>query len=155
MSFWIDGFVYRRRNEAGNSQKNFEKALSGVQTPKGDSTMRGSTALGLILLFLLLFGCLEGYDYQQRIETHREAVRLRAKLQRVVGLTDLSITTAARYLRHYTLGNLATPFQDFPASLDHFPAGFAYAPPDFSNTPKTIVFGRMPSPPVDRDGEVR
>ena len=45
-----------------------------------------------------------------------------------LGLTDLSLWTEARYSRHPSQADLFTSFQDFPGSLDHFPAGSIIAP---------------------------
>lgn len=47
----------------------------------------------------------------------------KAKLVSVLGLTDLCLFTEARYTRHPSMADLATPFQDYPFSLEHFPSG--------------------------------
>ncbi len=52
-------------------------------------------------------------------------------LSRQLGLTDLSIWTEARYTRHPSQADFFAPFQDFPSSLEHFPAGSVVAPPRF------------------------
>ena len=44
-------------------------------------------------------------------------------------LTDLSIWTGARYTRHPSQADLFSPFQDFPGSPEHFPAGSIVPPP--------------------------
>lgn len=56
----------------------------------------------------------------------------RAVLARKLMLTDLCLFTEARYTRHPSMADLHTPFQDHPASLEHFPSGSLVAPPDFS-----------------------
>jgi hypothetical protein len=38
-------------------------------------------------------------------------------------LTDLSLFTEARYMRHPSQADLHSAFQDHPVSLEHFPAG--------------------------------
>lgn len=48
-------------------------------------------------------------------------------------LTDPAIWTEARYTRHPSQADLFSPFQDAPASFDHFPAGSIIAPPPFSS----------------------
>jgi hypothetical protein len=53
-------------------------------------------------------------------------------LVRELGLTDLAIWTEARYTRHPSQSDRFTPFQDFPSSLEHFPAGSILAPPDLA-----------------------
>jgi len=45
-------------------------------------------------------------------------------------LTDMAMWTAARYTRHPSQADLFTPFQDFPGSVEHFPAGSIITPPD-------------------------
>jgi len=50
-------------------------------------------------------------------------VPARRELARRLRLTDLSLWTEARYTRHPTQADLSSAFQDFPASLEHFPAG--------------------------------
>jgi len=108
--------------------------------------MRYSSKLGITLLILILLTVVAVADYHRQRAKYAGTIWMRRDFQKVVGLTDLSITTAARYLRHYSLGDLATPFQDYPASLDHFPAGFVFAPPDVSSVPKPIKFGPLPTP---------
>lgn len=46
-----------------------------------------------------------------------------------LGLSDLALFTEARYTRHPSLADLATPFQDSPASFEHFPSGSFVSPP--------------------------
>jgi hypothetical protein len=79
---------------------------------------------------------------QIRLRDFQKYTKLRQRITRKIGLPDLAITTAARYLRHYSLTDISTPFQDYPGSLDHFPAGFAYRPPDFKNLPVTFRIKR-------------
>jgi len=105
--------------------------------------MRYSTWLGLLTLLLVIWIGLTANDYGRRRADYQQSIWQRQKLQRLVGLTDLSITSAARYLRHYSLSDMTTPFQDYPVSLDHFPAGFVYAAPDYSGMPTPVVFGHL------------
>jgi hypothetical protein len=49
-----------------------------------------------------------------------------------LGLTDLAIWTEARYTRHPSQTDLFSPFQDFPSSLEHFPAGSVVGVPDLT-----------------------
>jgi len=60
-----------------------------------------------------------------RLAELRLAAEVPAKrlLTRSLGLTDLSLWTEARYTRHPSQADLFTPFQEFPAAPDHFPAG--------------------------------
>lgn len=53
----------------------------------------------------------------------------RAAMVRRLQLTDLVLTTEARYTRHPSQADLFAPFQDHPHALDHFPSGAVIAPP--------------------------
>jgi len=100
-----------------------------------------NTVFIAFLLSFLLIGIVYQHS-QYRIEEIQPVIDVRLKITRKIGLPDLAITTAARYLRHYSLGDINTPFQDYPASLDHFPAGFAYSVPNFENIP--VIFRLHP-----------
>ena len=43
-------------------------------------------------------------------------------------LTDFAIWTEARYTRHPSQTDFFSPFQEFPSSFEHFPAGSVIAP---------------------------
>ncbi len=82
------------------------------------------TALEVIALFTLLLSS------QARV-ARQESSSLPAKTQlaRELELTDLAIWTEARYTRHPSQSDRFAPFQDFPSSLEHFPAGSIVAAP--------------------------
>jgi len=105
--------------------------------------MRYSSWLAMVMIAFCLWSGLEYRDFHKRLLEREQELRARRQFQKAVGLPNLAITTAARYLRHYSITDLATPFHDYPASLDHFPAGFAFAPPDYSSMPSPIVFGKL------------
>ena len=107
--------------------------------------MRYSSWLVIVMAVFCLWSGLEYRHFHKRLFETEEPLKLRRQFQKAVGLPNLAITSAARYLRHYSITDLATPFQDYPASLDHFPAGFAFGPPDFSDMPSPIVFGKLES----------
>jgi hypothetical protein len=44
-------------------------------------------------------------------------------------LTDVAYWTEARYTRNPSQADTFSAFQDFPSSLEHFPAGSIIAPP--------------------------
>ncbi|MBF0247361.1 MAG: hypothetical protein HQL36_04725 [Alphaproteobacteria bacterium] len=60
-----------------------------------------------------------------RLRADEAAIRQgeRARLARVLELTDLALFTEARYTRHVSQSDLHSAFQDHPMSLDHFPSG--------------------------------
>ena len=46
-----------------------------------------------------------------------------------LGLTDLCLFTDARYTRNPAVADRATPFQDGPLTMDHFPSASIVPPP--------------------------
>lgn len=110
--------------------------------------MRFSSRLAMVLVALSLWGGLAYLHGLQREHETRQQLAVRCQLQQAVSLPNLAITGAARYLRHYSLADLATPFQDYPTGLDHFPAAFAFAPPDYSDLPSAIAWGRALAQPL-------
>ena len=66
---------------------------------------------------------------------------LRDAAVRIVGSSDLAIYNAARYLRHVTLTDTATPFQDCPGCLDYFPEAISANPPGFAGMPNQMSIG--------------
>lgn len=89
---------------------------------RSDVALAMLAALGLGLAITLAHPALTAAESNAR--AHRNQ-RLVAALE----LTDLCLFTEARYTRHLTQADLHTPFQDAPASLDHFPSGSVVGPP--------------------------
>lgn len=80
----------------------------------------------LVLFFLYMHS---GLSFEKR----QEEMHAKRALARELMLTDLSLWTEARYTRHPSQADLFTPFQDYPASIEHFPAGSIIAPPEHIN----------------------
>jgi hypothetical protein len=53
----------------------------------------------------------------------------KAAVVRNLGLTDLCLSTEARYTRHLSQSDWHAAFQSHPLALDHFPSGSVFAPP--------------------------
>jgi hypothetical protein len=45
------------------------------------------------------------------------------QLVATLGLTDLALSTEARYTRHPAVTDSFAPFMDHPGSIEHFPSG--------------------------------
>ncbi len=45
-----------------------------------------------------------------------------------LGLTDLCVSTEARYTRHPAVSDMLAPFMDHPGAIEHFPSGSFWAP---------------------------
>ena len=84
----------------------------------------------LIGLFLgaVFFGLLM-VDAGFRQRANRPLIESRAALVKTLQLTDLCLFTEARYARHLSQADLHTAFQDYPMSMEHFPAGSFTQPP--------------------------
>jgi hypothetical protein len=71
---------------------------------------------------LAFLGLLATDAHLRRMASMDEIVS-RAALVRTLQLTDLCLFTEARYARHLSQADLFSPFQDYPMSPEHFPAG--------------------------------
>ena len=56
-------------------------------------------------------------------------LRQKAAVVKNLGLTDLCLSTEARYTRHLSQSDWHAAFQSHPLALDHFPSGSVLAPP--------------------------
>jgi hypothetical protein len=81
------------------------------------------TIAGILVLYAL-------YVYSVNTVRSAQGDELNSKKELVgaLGLTDFAIWTEARYTRHPSQADIFAPFQDFPSSLEHFPAGSVLAP---------------------------
>jgi|Deesub1362A_J573_1020465.scaffolds.fasta_scaffold00373_3 hypothetical protein len=77
----------------------------------------------LMFIFLIVFSHISARNRAGEMASMRMIVR-------GLMLTDMAVWTAARYTRHPSQADLFTPFQDFPGSIEHFPAGSIIAPPE-------------------------
>lgn len=78
-----------------------------------------------ILLFLLFLTVFVHHSFS----THSKSISHKARIARILLLTDLVLTTEARHTRHINFPELMSPFQDLPAYHDHFPSAvFLFSP---------------------------
>jgi len=82
------------------------------------------SAMGVGSVLLLL----SALDAGVRARDAAADLAFRAGLVSALGLTDLALFTEARYTRHPSLADLASPFQDHPMALEHFPSGSIVPP---------------------------
>ena len=85
--------------------------------------------LSSLALLLLLLGAMLTHARFTSAGAAPELSR-RAEQVRQLGLTDLCLFTEASYTRHPAMTDRATPFQEYPASLEHFPTGSLVGPPN-------------------------
>lgn len=85
--------------------------------------MRKSTQFllfsSLLLVVFLLLPLHAWYTRQHANISLKERIARLRSLQ----LTDLCLSTEARYTRHPALSDRHAAFQDHPAALEHFPSG--------------------------------
>ncbi len=56
-----------------------------------------------------------------------------------IGLPDLAISTEAKYIRHRSITDIFSIFNENPIAISYFVTTFAYAPsPNLNNTPNII-----------------
>ena len=67
-----------------------------------------------------------------------------ASLVKRLQLTDFALWSEARYARHPSQADWFTPHQDFPGSLEHFPAGSLIAPAPVHPTTRLEVRHQTP-----------
>jgi hypothetical protein len=84
---------------------------------------------GVLLLAAILI--------QAHFMTRADLPRLRQKAEVVksLGLTDLCLSTEARYTRHLSQADWHAAFQSHPLALDHFPIGSILGPPETLTKP--------------------
>ena len=82
-----------------------------------------------LALFVILF-----VDAHLRRQAYLPLIDSRAALVKQMQLTDLCLFTEARYARHLSQADLHSPFQDYPMSPEHFPAGSLTRPPESIRT---------------------
>ncbi len=85
--------------------------------------------IGITLLQLVLFAGLYQHSQVSVRTVGKKQINDKRQIVRLLGLTDLSVWTESRYTRHPSQTDFFTPFQDFPSSLEHFPAGSIMGPP--------------------------
>ncbi|HIJ94228.1 MAG TPA: hypothetical protein HPP94_00505 [Desulfuromonadales bacterium] len=83
----------------------------------------GFTAFSLVLLMSLAL-------HARSVRAHADAgLNRQSALVKSLQLTDLCLTTEARYTRHPSLADRHAAYQDHPLSLEHFPSGSLIMPP--------------------------
>ncbi len=85
-------------------------------------------------LALFLAACAAGaavmavHTGRRSAQLPRDAARLRP-LVTALGLSDLCLSTEARYTRHPAVSDAVVPVMDHPGAIEHFPSGSFFVPP--------------------------
>ena len=88
---------------------------------------------------LLLLGGLGWAVFESRPEPPSPQQRAAMALTQELGLTDLVLVTEARYLRHLSLADRHSAFQDHPLALEHFPSGAVLGVPAHLRVPDASI----------------
>ena len=84
----------------------------------------------LAMLFILIGLC---YVHSLLlVHLDQAALPVKRAAGALLGLSDPAFNTAALYIRHISLTNISTPFQECPGCFDYFPGCYAFNPPLFS-----------------------
>lgn len=83
--------------------------------------MRPSSFFALLVAGFILFDLLLVFHVSQK--NHPLPEETVAGLVSSLGLSDLCISTEARYIRHLAISDKTAPFMDHPGGLEHFPSG--------------------------------
>ena len=91
--------------------------------------MRKSDGFGLFIGsgMLLLVAILIQAHFLARADL--PGLMQKAAVVKNLGLTDLCLSTEARYTRHLSQSDWHAAFQSHPLALDHFPSGSVLGPP--------------------------
>ena len=86
--------------------------------------MRPSFIFALILTFFIILDL----SFMSRV-FHSETQQVLIEhdlLTESLGLSDLCLSTEARYTRHLSVTDHTAPFMDHPGAMEHFPSGSFY-----------------------------
>ncbi len=92
-------------------------------------SMRPATIFLLMLTLVLLLDAslyMYGRSAREREKAQEDVLVVHVA---ALGLTDLSVSTEARYTRHPAVSDPVAPFMDHPGALEHFPSGSFWSPP--------------------------
>lgn len=90
--------------------------------------MRPSLSLAVVLLFIGVAGGLLSFRVAQKRDVYIRTWSETRMVVMALGLSDLAVSTEARYTRHPAVSDSLVPFMDHPGGLEHFPSGSFYHP---------------------------
>lgn len=93
------------------------------------STKRPVHYLVLLLITLCLIDASLYFFSMHRREQLGNNAHLFDVVTSALGLTDLCVSTEARYTRHPAVSDPVVPFMDHPGAVEHFPTGSFWVPP--------------------------
>jgi len=92
-------------------------------------TMRPALVFTILLALLLVLDGALLVDALSRRKVEATTLAQLEVLTGALGLTDLAVSTEARYTRHPAVSDPMAPFMDHPGAIEHFPSGAFWLPP--------------------------
>lgn len=90
--------------------------------------MRPSYYLLIIIIFTIIIDSFLSAALVQKRRVFSNNQQVLGNVVKTFGLSDLAISTEARYTRHPALSDTVVPFMDHPMALEHFPSGSFFSP---------------------------
>ncbi len=90
--------------------------------------MRPGYLFFTFLLLVLMADIFIYLDAGKRSLQHKSDSEVMQILVGALGLTDLAVSTEARYTRHPAVSDTMAPFMDHPGAIEHFPTGSFWVP---------------------------
>lgn len=82
--------------------------------------------LSILVIFVLQLALFAGIMEQR--DKVLLSYRAAGDMVMLMGLSDLALSTEARYTRHPAVSDEVVPFMDHPGALEHFPSGSFFKP---------------------------
>lgn len=82
----------------------------------------------MTVVILSLLGSALMLTMPARRAGQEEQFRMLQQVVLTLGLSDLSLSTEARYTRHLAVSDPVVVSMDHPGAIDHFPSTFFWAP---------------------------
>jgi hypothetical protein len=90
--------------------------------------MRISFVYVLIIVVIMVCDLCLFFSIRDSRGEWRNDVAVMRQAVKELGLSDLAISTEARYTRHPAVSDPVVPFMDHPGAMEHFPSGSFWRP---------------------------
>lgn len=90
--------------------------------------MRTSFVYVLIIAGIVAFDLFLVFTSKDNRGVWQNDVAVMRQTVKELGLSDLAISTEARYTRHPAVSDPVVPFMDHPGAIEHFPTGSFWRP---------------------------
>lgn len=93
--------------------------------------MRPCHGLIVLLLLVTVYFTSIVFDINNRRMLENEKIVVLQGVVSFLGISDLALSTEARYLRHAVVSDPLVPWMDHPCSIEHFPSSLIIEVLDF------------------------